>query len=273
MMSDQTDILTTTLMRFGLASDEARIYLHLLEKGPLSALTISREIHMARTRVYRILDKLEAKGIVKQKFDTLGLKFTACPYTQLELLLADRQSELDSLKGTLPTLFHQLEGLAHSQSAGSKVFYHHGIDGLKHVTWNSLRAKGDLLIYEVSATMNAFLSSDFSEKVRQELAGRKIHVRQLTNLTQIEAYTKVTELVRNWRVRHVSPKELTIKSEVLIYNDVTAFYHYIDKDIFCVEIVSSDLTRMQKQIFEFIWRYAREMKKIGNLGEAIVNKR
>ena len=273
MMSDQTDILTHTLTRFGLASEEVEIYLHLLEKGSRSALTISREIHMARTRVYRILDKMESKGIVKQKFDTLGLKFTACPYTQLELLLAERQSELDSLKGTLPTLFTQLEGLVHTQTAGSKVFYHHGIDGLKHVTWNSLRARGKIFIYEVSANMTAFLPQEFSERVREELAVQKIHVRQLTNLTRIEAHTKVTELVRNWQVRYVPTKELAIKSEVLIYNDVTAFYHYINKDIFCVEIVSSDLAHMQKQLFEFIWRHARPMRKIGLHGEAELEDR
>lgn len=268
-MSDQTDILTRTLTGFGLSSEEAEIYLYLLEKGPQSALQISRSIRMARTRVYRLLDKLEGRGLVTQKFDTLGLKFTAAPYTQLELLLAERQGELDRLKHTLPDLFGHLSGLAGSGVAGSKVFYHHGIDGLKHVTWNSLRAK-TLRIYEVSESMTAFLPQEFSEKVREEFGRRKTKIYQLTNLTHIGPHTDMKEEVKNWSVRHISPRELTIASEVLIYNDITALYHYQHKDIFCVEIQNRDLARMQTQLFDFIWRHATPMKKVGDRGEARV---
>lgn len=266
LMSDKSDILTRTLARFGLSFDEGAIYLHLLEKGTKSALQISRDVHIARTRVYRILDKLVAKGIVTQKFDTLGLKFMASPYKQLELLLAERQSELDSLKRAVPAIFSQLEGLTRTGREGSQVFYHHGIDGLKHVTWNSLRAEGKLRIYEI-ATMSAFLPQHFSERVREELVRNKIHVMQLTNLPKMEAWTNVTENVRRWWTpRYVSSKELTIKSEVLLYNDVTALYHYLNQDIFCVEIVNADLATMQKQVFDFIWRYAKPMEKIGDKG-------
>jgi len=272
-MSDQTDILTRTLSSFGLASEEAQIYLHLLEKDTLSALQISRNIHMARTRVYRLLDKLEKRGLVTQKFSSPGLKFTASPYKQLELLLAERQSELDGLKGVLPSMFTQLGMLSGHVQAGSKVFYHHGIDGLKHITWNSLRTKGILRIYEVSESMTAFLPQEFSEKVREELARNQIKVHQLTNLTRIGPYTDVTETVRNWTPRHIAPRELAIKSEVLIYNDVTAVYHYLHNDIFCVEIVNDNLARMQAQLFDFIWRHATSMKKIGKRGEAKIENR
>lgn len=270
-MSDQTDILTRTLSAFGLSPEEAQIYLHLLGKGLLSALQISRNIRMARTRVYRLLDKLVRRGLVRQKFDTLGLKFMASPYNQLELLLAERQSELDSLKATMPALFAQLAGLSARQS-GSKVLYYHGVDGLKHVTWNSLRARGTLRIYEVSSSMTAFLPAEFSEKVRGELVRHHIYTKQLTNIAHMEPWTDIPDAVRLWTPRFFSQKELAIKSEVLMYNTVTAMYHYLNKDIFCVEIENADLARMQIQVFDFIWRHATPMKKIGERGEAKAGK-
>ena len=267
-MSDQTDILTRTLARFGLTTEEAGIYLCLLETGAKSALELSRNLHMARTRVYRLLDKLGERGLVTQKFASLGLKFTASPYKQLELLLAERQSELESIKAALPALYAQL-GMMSVQTAGSKVLYHHGVDGLKHVTWNSLRARGKLLIYEVSASMTAFLPQEFSEKVREELVTNKIHTLQLTNIAHMSPWTKVKDAAGTyWTPRFIAPKELLIKSEVLIYNDVTAIYHYLNNDIFCVEIVNADLAHMQSQIFDFIFRHATPMKKIGTYGEA-----
>ena len=271
-MSDQTDILTRTLSRFGLATEEAEIYLHLLAKSNKSALEISRDLHFARTRVYRLLDKLEAKGLVTQKFDTLGLKFTASPYQQLELLLAEKQSDLEGLKHMLPEVFEELHHLSQASGAGSKVFYHHGVDGFKHVTWNSLRTKGLLRIYEVSESMTAFLPQEFSEKVRMELAHNHITVHQLTNLTHIGAHTKVREEVRLWSARHIPIKEVAIKSEILIYNDVTAMYHYLNNDLFCVEIENADLAVMQKQLFDFIWNHAKIMGKIGDFGEAKIER-
>lgn len=273
MMSDQTDILSRTLTRLGLSPEEVAIYLHLLEKGTKSALEISRELHFARTRVYRLLDKLEAHGLVIQKFAELGLKFTASPYQQLELLLTQRQSELDSLKVSMPSIFTQLSALRRRGQAESRVFYHHGIDGLKHVTWNSLRAHGELRIYEVATSMTAFLPQEFSERVREELVAHKIHTLQLTNISHMEPWTKVTENVLHyWTPRYIAPKELTIKSEIVIYNDVTALYHYLDRDIFCVEIENADLSTMQRQMFDFIWSHAKPMEKIGVHGEAKVSK-
>lgn len=269
-MSDQTDILTRTLGKLGLESAESEIYLHLLEKGSKSALEISRSLHIARTRVYRLLDKLQAKGLVTQKFDTLGLKFTASSHKQLELLIAERQSELDGVKASLPSILAQLDGLSANDSA-SKVLYHHGIEGLKHVTWNSLRAEKELRIYEVSDSMTAFLSQDFSEKVREQLIEHKIHTLQLTNATSIHEYTKHTTLVTDlWTPKYISKKEIAIQSEILIYNDVTAMYHYQQNDIFCVEIINQDLANMQRQLFDFIWSRATPMKKLSDFGKASI---
>lgn len=268
-MSDQADILSHTLIRLGLEAPEVEIYIHLLKSGTISALEISRTLHIARTRVYRILDKLQGKGLVVQKFDTLGLKFSASPYSQLELLVAERQSQLTSLRESMPIVLSELEKISRQPNSGSQVLYHHGIDGLKHVTWNSLRAKDELRIYEVSDSMTAFLPQSFSERVREALVSNRIHTLQLTNLKEIHAYTKITKIITDyWSPRYIPVSSLSIKSEILIYNNVTAMYHYQDNDMFCVEIMNDDLSLMQKQLFDFVWRSAKPMKKIGVTGEA-----
>lgn len=267
-MSDQSDILTRTLSTFGLRSEEVQIYLHLLGKGSLSALQISRNIHMARTRVYRLLDKLKAKGLVRETLDTLGLKFTATPYTQLELLLVEKESEMKALRESMPAVYEQISQLVASNQTESKVFYHHGIDGLKHVTWNSLEAKDTLRIYEKYDSMNAFLNPEFSEIVRAELVKRNVSTHQLTGLTHIQPYTQVTELIKKWDVRYVDPALLAMKFEVLIYNDVYCMYQYGQGEEFCVEIHNTELASMQKQIFDYVWKTSKPMEKIGNRGEA-----
>ena len=66
----------------------------------------------------------------------------------------------------------------------------------------------------------------------------------------------------------MSPKLLTMKFEVLIYNDVYAMYQYGRGEEFCVEIYNPELATMQKQLFDYVWQTAQPMKKIGTHGEA-----
>lgn len=65
-MSEQTDSLILLLKPFGITSEEIKIYLNLLEENTLSALSISRNLHISRTKVYRLLDKLIEKQLVIQ---------------------------------------------------------------------------------------------------------------------------------------------------------------------------------------------------------------
>jgi sugar-specific transcriptional regulator TrmB len=271
-MSDQADILSRALASFGILPEESGIYLHLLTNGTESALDISRQIHMARTRVYRILDKLVAKGLVAQKFDRLGLKFSASAPGQLEFLLIEREKEIAAVRTSFPVMVSELEKLASIGDRKSKVTYHPGIEGLKYVTWKSLEAQRELCIFEI-ADMSAFIENEMSEEIRRELVKRRIHTRQLTNIAHYKPWTDVTENAINfWTPRYIDPKELKITSEILIFNDTVVVYHYLRKDIFCVEIENPDLAAMQKQLFEFIWRYARPMKIIGIHGEAKIKR-
>ncbi len=270
MMSDQSDIIYRSLSSFGLSSEESKIYLYLLQKSSQSALTISRDLHMARTRVYRLLDKLSAKGLVTEQLDHLGLKFQATAYTQLELLLAEKEQHVQTLRASLPSLFAQFAQLSGADTEKSKVYYHHGIDGLKHVTWNSLNAKGTLRIYEKYDSMSVFLPQDFSEIIREELVKRNITTHQLTGVKHIKPYTDVCALMNYWQVRYVDPTLLTMKFEVLIYNDVYCMYQYGTGEEFCVEIHNKELAGMQTQLFDYVWQTATPMKIIGQHGEAKV---
>jgi hypothetical protein len=153
-------------------------------------------------------------------------------------------------------------------SKAPQVLYYHGLEGLKQVTYNSLRAKGELLSYEVE-TMNSFLSRGWAEDFRKKFVANKIHIRTMVNSTKMAGWTDVTEMVKNYlEMRHVSPVGKPFQFEILIYNDVYCMYRYTGKDIFCVEIHSAELADMQRQLFEIIWSSAKKFKVLDNHGAA-----
>jgi sugar-specific transcriptional regulator TrmB len=263
--------LVSLLGSFGLGDEESAVYLFLLEKGVKSALEISRGVKMGRTKVYRLLEMLTGKGLVSQKLDDMGFKFLANDYYQLEMLVKQKEADLENLRRTLPVVYDQLAGVVAESGEKSKVLYYHGIQGLSQVTWNSTRGDSEgLRIFEVAQSMTAFLDQKFSEKVRAELVRNKVFTRQLTNYSHLDACTKVRELVKFWEVRYIDPKIMKIDFEYLVYNNVYATYNWSGEDKFCVEIYNDKLASTQKKLFDFIWSSARRMKFVGDCGEAVL---
>jgi|GEM_PF-444647 len=268
VMSEQTDNIITLLEPFGLAAEEAKIYLALLEFGTLSALEISRKLHMGRTKVYRILDKLITYELVVNEYDEVGFKFVASPPEKLTFLIARQEGEVAALKQSLPGIQEKLGQLAGSGQPGSKVLYYRGKRGLSQVNFNLLRANGGFCSFEVS-NADAYMDHDEAELLRREIVKANIHIKSITNMKYMPPFTKVTQMVRNlWEIRYIDPKEFEIKADVFIYNDVYALCHYLQGgDVFCVEMMNQELTNMQKQLFEYLWTRAKPLTILNDQGE------
>lgn len=267
-MSDASDSLIRKLELFGFNENESLVYLLLLKNSGYTALAISKKLKIPRTRVYRTLEKLIEKGFVTEEIDGYGSKFHASSYEKLNLLIDQRESQLNDLKQNAPELFNKLALLQASASEETKILHYRGLEGLKQVTWNSTKVAGDFRIYEVNL-LHQVVDNKFAEEARIEFAKHPEHkFMQLTNLTEFEEYTNITGHIDQWEVRHIPKKELDIKFEIQIYNNVYCMFNYADNDIFIVEIYSSQLAQMQKQLFDLIWKSARKMKKIGRKGAA-----
>lgn len=248
------------LKSYGLSDDEAKAYLFILKQGFSSALHISRSIHLARTKVYRILDKLIAKRLVEQKIADRGMRFGATDPEQFNHLVAEKERELTTLKQSLPHLVSQLQQLVQTNTTTSKVLYYQGIEGLKQISYNITHSDKLLRVFEMEH-LSEFLPKDFAEDVRQKLVDNKIFTKDLTNKQSFGDYTDITEMIKDYsEFRYIDPTFLKINFEVLIYNNVYATYTYKNNQIFCVEIYNEQLAEMQKQIYDAIWNQAQPMQ-------------
>ncbi len=270
-MSEQTDNITNLLLPYGLSTDESRVYLFLLTHSSSTALSISRELKVGRTKVYRCLDKLKHAQLVQFQLDSRGLRFLATHPAKLEQLVIDKEQEVLSLKKSLPSLIQHLTKISsQSSNIGSKVLYYEGIEGLQQVSWNCLKAKKEIRVFE-KEHISDFLPLDFSERFRTELVQRKITTLDLTNKPKFDGFTDVTELIEQFSLfRYIDPDKLRIDFEALIYDDVYATYTYHGSEVFCVEIHNAQLAHMQRQLFDFIWNEAVPMKFTDKRGGASI---
>jgi sugar-specific transcriptional regulator TrmB len=269
-MSIRTDNVFSLIKPLGLNSQEVEVYLFLLKNSEQTALSLSRKLHIGRTKVYRILDKLVKKNIILEKLGSRGLQFEAAHPQSLEQLVADKEIKAKTARESLSTVVSQLELLMPNQVKKSKVLYYEGLEGLKQVSYNTTRANGVLRVFEVSH-LGDFLDEDFSEQIRKEYLRKKIITRDLTNQKSFKSFSKNKEFIKKCsEFRFIDKKDLEIKFETLIYNDVYVTYTYQGNEVFCIEVYNQQLADMQKQLFDFIWKKAVKMRFIDEFGGASI---
>jgi len=149
----------------------------------------------------------------------------------------------------------------------SIISTYEGIEGVKIVSKNSLNAKGNLYIYEMSfASLNVIFTKNEAEDMRKEFVKKNIKIKEITNKAYQE-YTNVKEFDEKcMEIRYLNPNKFNVKSEFLIYDDIVAFYSYIN-DIFAVEIKNRAFAQTQLQIFNLMWNLA-ERPIIGKGGRS-----
>jgi sugar-specific transcriptional regulator TrmB len=92
------DEAVETLRGLGLTLNEARIYLALLQCGESSAKTISKLSGVIRPDVYRVMPKLQQKGLVSKAL-TIPAMFEAAPFIEgASILMEDRRKRTDELQ-------------------------------------------------------------------------------------------------------------------------------------------------------------------------------
>jgi sugar-specific transcriptional regulator TrmB len=268
VMSDRTNTPITLVESLGCSNDEARIYILLLEKGVLSALSISRLLKMGRTKVYRILDKLKEKGLVVLHFQESGFSFEASSPHVLEQLVVQEEKRVEGLRQLLPGTLTSLEELMGKGRKNSKVLYYEGLEGVRQMTYNSIRSKGELLTMELG-TLNDIFPYTQAEELRQEFVEARVKVRTLTNQEYIPEWTDNLEMVtKYWEIRQVEKDKFPIQFEILIYNNVYCLYRYEGKQIFGVEVYDDYLSEMQRSLFEYVWGQAGVFEVTSKRGEA-----
>jgi sugar-specific transcriptional regulator TrmB len=243
----------------GLSDKQAEIYLLLLKQGITSLLELSRRSTINRTTIYRIVEDLKKLNLVEEVVDDRGAKVKAIKPENLQLLLTQKETELDQLRNNLPDLISDLSAIKDKPSFSTQVVYFRGQNGLKQLLWNILKAKGESVGYGY-ADWNQSVGREFAEKLRQERVNRKIYDREIQNTDQagpMSKWTSVKDYNQVYQARYIPKSVIDIKHDTYVYNDVFAFFNYYQEEMFGIEIHNAEIAKTQKQIFEVLWKMGK----------------
>lgn len=119
------------------------------------------------------------------------------------------------------------------------------------VNMRSAKAK-EINIFELG-NLNDFLPHDKAEQLRKEFVAYKTPIKQITNLRKFTSWTDNTEFVQqNLAVKYVSPENMLIQNEILIFEDTVAIYRLTPTPLY-KEINDASYAQMMRQLFQNTW--------------------
>ncbi len=262
-------IIASQLSSFGLDEVETRIYLDLLENGSRTPLTLSRDININRSRIYRYLDRLKSKKLIEEVNLGRGIALKASNPTNLELLILEREQEVKIQRDTLPNILKELTSLGNDPQKSIEIKHYHGTDGLKQMLWNHMSAKKEMLVFGYE-NRNNIAGETFAEKIRYEQVRRKITKIEIENATDQGDYwyTQVPNWGEYYQSRYIPPKILDIRQYQVIFNNTISILNWADGNKVGVEIADSPFVGMYKQIFWKFWDISKEYIEEGKRLEA-----
>jgi len=253
-------IILDKLFRLGLSEIESELYLHLLEKGAMTPLQLSREIGINRTKIYRVLDLLSKKKLIEESLTERGKKFKAAKPSNLELMINAEEEQLRSKKGVAEDTIKLLSQLPLQSHIGFEVIHHKGISGLEQMLWNELKAQEVCLF--ATDKVDALVGKNFAKLHRKEVFERNIKYKEIgnksiTDNSNVTMYNKVCSPKKLYEYRRIPESILRVRDGIVVYNDTLAIYNWLDKEYVGIEIVNKPLAETTKQIFWHFWKLGK----------------
>ena len=259
-MKTDTATVRTYFAKLGLGAEVADIYLALHAEGPQSISELSRSSGVERTRIYRLIDMLMTSNLIEVETQYKRGIIKAAPITNLNILIAQREQELQSLQDELQ-LIEQVLGRNSLSSPATRVQFYQGPEGAKQMFWNQTKAKHPDAISLLYENMQVNTGRTFFERWVHACNEAKIQSRSIVGdnflQTQKEWRAKYdTERLKPWEGRYVDDQTFTIRHSTVVYDDVTSYYNWKDGEIFGIEIYNQEIADSQRQLFELLWKNA-----------------
>lgn len=154
------------LQELGLTKAQATAYVALVKNNPSTPPALAKLIQESRTNTYKILDTLEATGLVRKDDTQKKRRYWANNPSVLLELTKKKQLEAESnakrLEATMPALL--TEFLQHSEQPS--VTYHQGKDGLKQIYIDQITQRDTIYIIRPHYNLDAF-DFDYMSDIRR----------------------------------------------------------------------------------------------------------
>lgn len=239
------------LKKAGLTESQAKGYLALVENGDLTPNELAQITGETRTNAYAIVDKLVAFGLATKK-DSSKAIYAANHPSSIETLVEHRRKAIikneQAVKNGLSPLIDLF--YANHELPGTRTLQ--GIDGIKEVYEDTLRAKKDIYLVRTTADYSV-LGLEYLEEYREKRSAAGIHTYGLTTYTKYGHKASIDGTDEQMLfIRTFMPEQsYTAPVEIDIYGDKVAFISFGETQMATI-INSPTIAEAMRQIIKLL---------------------
>ncbi len=241
------------LTQLELSELEAKLYLTLLQTGPISVRELAANIDIKRTTAYLYIDQLVEKGLVIKLIKGSSKLIAAEEPTNLEGLVRKKVDQAKDIQEKLPSILKTIEtSLPHGKDIGdAEIKYYKGKNGVKKIYEEALKSKELRSYVNIEEIVQVFPENFelFNNAFKQNPG--------LVMYEICEDSSKAKERIGTSSKKHlykILPKEMKFSAQdILIYKDTIAIIHFKDS-INGIVLKNEDLYNNFRLLFDFVWK-------------------
>ncbi|MBT6068127.1 hypothetical protein HOG48_00045 [Candidatus Peregrinibacteria bacterium] len=256
-------MLSQALKDVGLSEKEVEIYLASLKLGAQPASVIAKKADVNRTTAYVILKSLLEKGLVSKYQKADVWYFTATPPENLSIYVDRKKKELSLAQEHIKDLVPEFEKLQESARGVTKVKLFEGLDGIKALYDETLKAKEPIVEYLFDYNIDLPQMWNFWEVYIDRRKELDIPIRLIVVDNETGIDLKKRDLAEFRDTRLVPRKSFPYGNNlIMIFGDCYSYFSCTDDGKFVGALIEDKyLAKMEWSMFEFIWESAKEYDK------------
>ena len=265
--------LAHSLHQFGLDRQETQVYLTLAKHPWITALKLSRLIEIKRPTLYRILERLQDKGLVEVKLEEKTSYFNIASPDSFANIITQQETKISQLKNNLAEMTTILSLTSQSAPTETIVHFYRGKKSLAYLENKKANCVNEnLFIFDAGDLWFNIHGRDFAEKMRQKYVDNNIKIYELQNspaitavkdINKVDWTSNIAYLSDHYYHRRISKRLLDLSQDIYIIKDGIYMHNYNQDDIVGIEIVSKNYSQLLKQLFILAWNQAKIIDKFG----------
>lgn len=244
------------LENLGLSEAEAKLYLTLLETGPISVRDLATATGIKRTTAYLYIDQLVAKGLlIRTVKGSQKLVAANEPNDTLEYLVKQKLEKAKSAQTELPEILTKLSSTyPQIKDVGdAEIKYYKGKLGVKKIYEEVLKTTELRSYVNIEEIAHVFPENfPLFDKALKE--NHKMVMYEIVE-NSLEAKKRFDNAVKRERYHYkFLPENMKLTAQdILIYDNKVAIIHFKD-NIDGIVMQNVDLYNNFKLLFDFIWK-------------------
>jgi sugar-specific transcriptional regulator TrmB len=241
------------LKNIGLTSGESRVYLTLLKIGQSSVGEIINNSHIARSKIYDILERLKEKGLIGYVLEGKIKKFNAVPPTRLQEFLEIEKEKIINKEQELQKIIPDLETITPNKTKASAEIFS-GPRGIKAFFDMSLLSKNEILVLGYSKEASLYFHSYFRDYHKKRMI-RKIYGRVIYDY---DTWFLKKRGERKYVQQRYLPKNVRTPAFIYMFEDYVGTIIFSKKNKLCFVIKDKEVLESYKEYFNLLWKIAKK---------------